>query len=505
MKKQPKEMPRRNFLTAACSGAMAFSIVPGRVLGKRLGYVAPSDKLNIAGVGIGGMGRNNLKNMSTENIVALCDVDWGYAEKTFRDYPNARRFKDWRRMFDEMSKSIDAVLIATPDHSHAVVTAHAITLGKHVYTQKPLAHSVYESRLLTRLARKYKVATQMGNQGHSGDDIRRVCEWIWSGAIGDVYEVHSWTDRPIWPQGLQRPKETMEIPSTLDWDLFIGPAAVRPYHSVYTPWNWRGWWDFGTGAFGDMACHIMDPLFWALKLKYPVKVEASSTLVNVDSPPHSEKVKFVFPARKNLPDVAMPEVTVYWYDGGLLPDRLQDIPTGEMMGRDTNGGLLFFGSKGKIMTGCYGANPTLLPYSKMDSFRQPDPSIPRIPGADKGVWTNVHEQDWIRACKEPAESRTEASSCFEYAGPFNEMVAMGVLAVRLQGLNRTLDWDGEKMQFTNIAESDKLKIVTVDQFEVINGDPKFIRQYADFSAKEIATEWIKHTYREGWSLPEMPS
>ena len=258
---------RRTFIKTGAFAAAGLTIVPGHVLGRSFGFTAPSDKLNIAGIGVGGMGRRNLANMSTENIVALCDVDWHYADKTFKDYPNARRFKDWRVMFDEIGSSIDAVMVATPDHTHAGVTAHAITLGKHCYTQKPLTHSVYESRLLTRLAKKYKVATQMGNQGNSFDWCRQVAEWIQSGIIGDVYEVHCWTDRPIWPQGLQEPKTVVKCPKTLDWDLFIGPARKRPYNPVYTPWNWRGWWDFGTGALGDMACHIMDPLYWALDLK----------------------------------------------------------------------------------------------------------------------------------------------------------------------------------------------------------------------------------------------
>jgi predicted dehydrogenase len=284
-------MKRRDFLNAAGMATVGITIVPGQVMGKKFGFVAPSDKLNIAGVGVGGMGRNNLKAMAAENIVALCDVDWEYASKTFQDYPNAKRYTDWRVMFDEMGKSIDAVVVATPDHTHAIVTAHAITLGKHVYTQKPLTHSVYESRLLTRLAGKYRVATQMGNQGNSYTDIRRVCEWIWSGAIGEVTEVHAWTDRPIWPQGLQRPTEKMKVPKTLNWDLFLGPAVYRPYHSAYTPWNWRGWWDFGTGALGDMACHVLDPVFWALKLKYPSNVEATSTLLNTESAPHAEIIE----------------------------------------------------------------------------------------------------------------------------------------------------------------------------------------------------------------------
>lgn len=497
-------MERRNFVKLMNTSLVGFSIVPGNVMGKAFGHIAPSDKLNIAGIGIGGMGRNNLKNMSSENIVALCDVDWGYAGRTFNDYPKAKKFKDWREMFDKFGNSIDAVMIATPDHSHAGITAHAITLGKHVYTQKPLTHSVYESRLLTRLAAKYKVATQMGNQGNSGDDIRRVSEWIWAGTIGEVREVHAWTDRPIWPQGLKRPDEAMPVPETLDWDLFLGPAAFRPYHSTYTPWNWRGWWDFGTGALGDMGCHVLDPVFMALNLKYPSMVEASSTTINTESAPHAEIVEYTFPERKNLPDVAMPEVKVTWYDGGLLPKRPAGLPDGEILGKKIGGGLLFVGSKGTIMTSYYGMEPTLLPYSKMNDFKEPTPVISRIPGAEEGVWGGAHERDWIRACKESPESRTEASANFQYSGPFNEMVVMGVLAVRLQDLKRPLLWDGENMQFTNISDSDKINTLSVNDFKVIDGDPRFDRQYKEFNARQIADEWIKHTYREGWSLPDMP-
>lgn len=499
-----KKLNRRDFVRNAGMAATAFSIVPSTVFGKSFGHISPSDKLNIAGIGVGGMGRNNLRNMSGENIIALCDVDWNYAAKTFADYPNAKKFKDWRDMFDNMGDSIDAVMVATPDHTHAGVTAHAITLGKHVYTQKPLTHSVYESRLLNALAKKYGVATQMGNQGNSFTDIRRVCEWIWSGAIGEVTEVHAWTDRPIWPQGLQRPTDKMKVPSTLDWDLFLGPAKHRPYHSAYTPWNWRGWWDFGTGALGDMACHVLDPVFWALKLQYPSKVEASSTLVNIESPPHAEIVKYTFPARKNLPEVGMPEVEVTWYDGGLLPRRPIELSDGEILGKDSGGGLLFVGTKGKIMTSYYGMQPTLLPESKMKDFVEPEPVLRRIPGSESGPWSGAHERDWIRACKEPADNRTETGSNFDYAGPFNEMVVMGVLAVRLQSLNRILEWDGENMCFTNISDSDKIKVVTKDDFEVVDGDPRFNREFADMNAKEMANEWINHTYREGWKLPKMP-
>jgi len=495
---------RRNFIknTALLTG---FTIVSNTVLGKKYGHIAPSDKLNIAGIGVGGMGRRNLSNMNTENIVALCDVDWKYAQKTFNDYPKAKKFKDWRIMFDQIGNEIDAVMVATPDHSHAGVTAHAITLGKHCYTQKPLTHSVYESRLLTKLAKKYGVATQMGNQGNSFDWCREIAEWIQSDAIGEVYEVHCWTDRPIWPQGLMKPKQEMSVPSTLDWDLFIGSAEKRPYNSVYTPWNWRGWWDFGTGALGDMACHIMDPVYWALDLKYPNKVNGSSTLSNLYSPPHAEMVKYTFPARAKKGNVNMPEVDVYWYDGGLRPERPTELKDGVMMG-DENGGIIFVGKKGKIMTGCYGMNPTLLPVENMAHFQKPKPWILRVKGGNGDIWSsNAHEQDWIRAAKESKENRKEASSNFAFSGPFNEMVVMGVLAVRLQGLNRDLLWDGEQMKFTNISPNDELKIVSIDEFEVVDGDPRFIRDYIKLNAKETADEWIKHVYKNGFTLPPMPA
>jgi predicted dehydrogenase len=441
------------------------------------------------------MGRRNLANMNTENIVALCDVDLKYADKTFKDYPKAKKFKDWRVMFDEFGKSIDAIMVATPDHTHAAVTAHAITLGKHCYTQKPLTHAVYESRLLTELAKHYKVATQMGNQGNSWDWCREIAEWIQSGAIGEVHEVHCWTNRPIWPQGLMKPKTKMPVPATLDWDLFLAHRDKLDYNSVYTPWNWRGWYEFGTGALGDMACHIMDPIYWALDLKYPSKVNGSSTLSNLYSPPHAEKVKYTFPARPKKHNIDMPEVNVYWYDGGLLPDRPSELPDGMMMG-DENGGIIFIGKKGKIMTGCYGMNATLLPVEKMKDFKKPNPWIQRVKGGNGDIWSsNAHEQDWIRASKESPANRKQSSSHFGFSGPFNEMVVMGMLAVRLQGLNRELLWDGNNMNFTNISPNDEISVVSVDEFDVIDGDPKFNRQYVKINALEAAKSWIKPEYK----------
>ena len=256
-------LSRRRFLTNTALAAAGITILPSNVI-SGLGHKAPSDKLNIAGVGVGGRGFGVLKAMESENIVALCDVDWKYAKNCFNHFPKAKKYWDWRKMFDEMGDSIDAVMIATADHTHAIIAAHAITLGKHVYVEKPLTHTVYESRLLTKLAAKYKVATQMGNQGASGEGVALSTEWIQNGEIGEVRKVEAFTDRPIWPQGLNRPENDMKAPETLNWDLFVGPAKMRPYNSIYTPWNFRGWWDFGTGALGDMACHVLHPVFKGL-------------------------------------------------------------------------------------------------------------------------------------------------------------------------------------------------------------------------------------------------
>ena len=488
---------RRDFLKTGTLATAAITILPSLTV-SGLGHKAPSDKLNIVGVGVGGKGHPNLVGMNTENIIGLCDVDWKYSQNCFNEFPKAKRYCDWRKMFDELGKSIDGVMVATADHSHAIVAATALTMDKHVYCQKPLTHSVYESRLLTKLAAKHKVATQMGNQGNSGDGVRQVCEWIWNGEIGEVKEVHSWTNRPVWPQGLQRPKEIMTPADTLNWDLFIGSAPMRPYNEIYTPWNWRGWWDFGTGAFGDMACHILDPVYQSLKLGYPASVSGSSTLLYTESAPQAEKVKFNFPARAKVKNVTMPEVEVHWYDGGLLPDRA-DLLDGVNLMADNMGGLLFIGSKDILICGTGGFNPRLL------SGRIPDvkPYLRRIPGAI-GYVDGPHEQDWIRACKESPENRIEGTSNFAYSGPFNEMVLLGVLAIRLQGLGKILKWDAENMKFSNISASDKLKIVTVDEFSVIDGHPHFNTQYAEFNALEAANGFIKHTYREGWSLPAMP-
>jgi predicted dehydrogenase len=457
---KPPRTTRRAFLGSAALAAASVSILPRHVLAG--GDTPPSEKLNVAGVGVGGMGGHNVELCSGENIVALCDVDAkGYAAGTIAKYPSAAVYKDFRVMFDKQ-KNIDAVIVATPDHSHAIVGMTAIEHGKHVYIQKPLAHSVYEARLLTEAARKHKLATQLGNQGHSTEDTRLICEWIWDGAIGAVREVHAWTNRPVWPQGIEvgRPKETPPVPTSLDWDLWIGPAAMRPYHPTYHPGNWRAWWDFGTGSLGDLGCHILDAPFWALKLKYPTSVEGCiSTYWNdlwKPCPPKNENyprstiVRYAFPAREG-----MPEVKLTWWDGGMKPPRPEELEPGMHMG-DSDGGVLFVGDKGSLMCGCYGRSPRLIPATKMKEYKRPKPTIARIPGGEGG-----HEKDWLRACKDGKPS----SSNFDFSGPLSEMVLMGNLAVRYP--DRKLLWNGEKMEVTNDAD---------------------------------ANAYVRRQYREGWKL-----
>lgn len=473
MKKNLK-MSRRGFIGTTSAAAAGLLIVPSNTI-SGLGHKAPSDKLNIAGIGIGGMGKGNLQRMATENIVALCDVDWAYSQKVFEAYPNAAKYWDWRKMFDEMGKSIDAIMVATADHNHAGPTAHAITMGKHTYTQKPLTHSVYESRLLTKLAEKYKVATQMGNQGSSAEGVSLSCEWIWNGEIGEVTKIDAFTNRPIWPQGLTAPAEVQPIPDTLNWDLFIGPAKFRPYNSAYHPWKWRGWWDFGTGALGDMACHVLHPVFTAMKLQYPTKVQGSSTPVMPDCAPNAQIVNLTFPERKKSKDIRidLPEVKITWYDGGLKPVLPENWPADRVM----KSGVIFHGTKDILICGEYGDKPVLL------SGR-----VPVVPQKRRRIEIS-HEQDWIRACKENPDTRVQTASDFKYAGPFNEMVVMGVLAVRLQSLNKVLYWDGPNMNFTNLTDEEKI----------------ILGKNNSIPAKDFAAELIRHNYRESWSLPQMPA
>lgn len=484
--KEIKLLSRRNFLGTTASVVAGFTVVPSYAV-SGLGHIAPSDKLNIAGIGVGGKGRVNLRNMPGQNIVALCDVDWDYAQGVFETYPNAKKWKDFREML-EKQKDIDAIVIATPDHTHAVQAMMAMQLGKHVYCQKPLTHSIWEARQLTEASQRYKVATQMGNEGHSNDEVREVTELIQAGVIGDVYEVHASTNRPIWPQGLHRPEEVHNVPKTLDWDLFIGTAPFRPFNEAYHPWSWRAWWDYGTGALGDMGCHVLDVPFYALNLKYPNRVQSSSTLVNTESAPQASKVEYIFPAREGHSGTSMPELKLIWYDGGITPHRYDDLPENV----DLEQINMYIGTKGKIISRNYGEGYQVI----ADGEHNPKQSFERVP--DHPLGGGRHEMDWVRACKEDADSRKEACSNFSYAGPLTEMVLMGNLAIRLQDLKRELIWDGMNMKFKNIGPNEKINLINAHVYKKVNKQPQFRTDRKEVNALAFAGEMIKHTYRDGW-------
>jgi len=456
MKKETMNtISRRTFIGATASTALGFWVVPGKVLGRN----SPSNKLNIGMIGASGRGSANLKGLESENIVAMCDVDLERAGNNMKKYPGARTFRDFRVMLDKMEKDIDAVVVSTPDHTHCIAAMAAMQRGKHVYCEKPLAHSIYEVRKMIEAARKYKVQTQMGNQGHSSEHIRLVCEWIADGAIGDVREVHAWSNRPqdgyAFPSSLPRPAATPAVPDTLDWKLWLGPVKERPYHPIYAPIFWRGWLDFGTGALGDMGCHILDPAFWALKLGNPASVIADTSYnpgtdfwdkvldgskawkseisdniaaMKKETYPAASRVTYEFTARGD-----MPPVKLTWWDGGIFPPPHKDMPKGF-----SGNGAILIGDKGIIKHGSHGANGArIVPEEKMQAYIKSGTvkkTIKRVPG---------HHQDWINACK----GGEAASSNFDYGGPLAEMVLFGVIAMRNSGTK--LLWDNEKMEFTN--------------------------------------------------------
>jgi predicted dehydrogenase len=440
-----RKISRRFFIMSS-----AVTLAASKALGKtaslkRVGYRSPNEKLNIAAIGAGGKGATDIEGCASENIVALCDPDWKNAAKTFEKYPNAKRYKDFRQMLDK-EKSIDAVTISTPDHTHAVAAMWAMERGISVYVQKPLTHNIYEARKLMQTARKCGVATQMGNQGHSGEGVRQLCEMIWAGEIGNVKEVHVWTNRPIWPQGIPNPLPKEPVPETMDWDIWLGPAKSRDYNHSYAPFNWRGWYDYGCGALGDMACHICDPANWALQLRDPLSVECLKIEGKNDQTfPTKSIVRFEFPARGTMPPVAL-----YWYEGGELPPRPEGIGEDVKLGNGKNGSY-FVGDKGILTTGEYGDDTRLLPDERMKGYKYPDPFLTRSPG---------HYRDWLRACKGGERS----CSNFDYAGPFTEWVLMGVIAQRVEG---KLLWDSKAMKFKN--------------------NPK-------------ANQYVSRDYRKGWKV-----
>jgi predicted dehydrogenase len=430
-------LSRREFVIRSSLAGASAVVAPGVLLAQNQPAAAAASaptagqRLRVAIVGAGGRGMGHVKAMETENIVAIADVDEVRCQEAREANPQARFFRDYREMFDQMADQIEGVLVATPDHTHFPIAMAAIKLGKHVLVEKPLTHSVWEARQLMLAARKAGVATQMGNQGHANEGTRLMREWIQAGAIGKVREVHHWTNRPIWPQGVNRPDHSKfipVIPSTLDWDGWLGVAPERPYDPAYVPFNWRGWWDFGTGALGDMGCHVMDAAFWALDLGAPEWVEASATQINDESPPVASLVTYQYPARGS-----MPPVRVFWYDGGLYPTLPEGVPTDIKLPRS---GSFIVGDDGVMMSDEYNASVRLVPEEKMRAFapKRPPRTIPRVEGD--------HFAEWVRACR----GGPKAGSNFEYSAPFTEAVLLGVVAIRAR---HRIQWDAANMRVTN--------------------------------------------------------
>ena len=456
---------RRDFLRTGAMATAGFFIVPRHVLGGP-GYIAPSDRLNIAGIGAGGKGAGDLAEFAKSpkvNIVAMCDVDEAQAVGSMKRFSNAKFYYDYREMLEKEKNNIDAVSVSTPDHTHAVATLAAMQLGKHVYVQKPLTHDIYEARMLTEAAKKYKVVTQMGNQGGSGDGVRSMKEWYDAKLIGKVTKVYAWTNRPVWPQGLAKPSGIHAVPSTMKWDLWIGPSKYEEFNPAYHPFNWRGWWAFGTGALGDMACHIMDPIYRILPILYPNEVECSlpnqftaawTEAGYIDSCPPASIIHLNYPRLDGKGDLK-----VTWMDGGLLPQRPEELLPDEEMG-NWDGGVIFEGTKGKMMCDCYGGNPRLLPTSRMKETKLPKQTLTRVPEG--------HYVQWVNACI-AGYGNAKTSSPFEYAGPFTESILMGNLAIRswmiknpkLTGWGdkylgrKKLLWDAANMKITNFDEANQ--------------------------------------------------
>ena len=450
MKRGGRGVSRRGFLRGVAAGAAAFTVVPRRVLAQA-GQAAPSDKLNIASIGCAGMGGGDIENVKGENIVALCDVDWGYAAGTFQNFPQAKKYKDFRKMFDEMGKNIDAVTVSTPDHTHAVAAIAAIKRGKHVYCQKPLAHSIWEIRELMKAAREHKVVTQLGNQGHSDEAMRLTREWIADGAIGKVTEIHAFCSIDHCKiSELPRRSEKHDVPATLDWDLWLGPAQFRSYHPMYLPGAWRGWMPFGSGTIGDWVCHVVDPSFWSLDLGAPTSVLAQADgyapKEHADTFPHGTTVTYEFPARGDRGAVKL-----VWFDGNKRPPRPEELETGRNV---PDIGEIIIGDKGKMMHGSHGAGGVrIIPEDKMKAYKQPAKTLPRVRAG--------HYNDWLDAIKEGRK----AGSDFSYGGPLTEIAQLGIIATKMLGTK--LEWDAANMKFPNCPDAD---------------------------------QYLKPPFREGWSL-----
>lgn len=437
------QLSRREFVAAGAAAIAAGGCA--RTAPAILSTRSPNSALTFAAIGCGNMGKDDIAGTieAGARLVAMCDVDRDYVGWVFASYPDVPKYADFRVML-ERERDIDAVIIATPDHTHAVAAAAALDLGCAVRVQKPMARTIAETRMLRRRARERGVVTAMGNQGHASDDLRQGCEMIWDGAIGEVREVHCWTDRPIWPQGMAAPLPAQPVPETLDWDLWLGPAAKRPYNEGYLPWKWRGWWDFGCGALGDMGCHIVDAPFWALHLSYPDTVaclfEEGNTL---ESGPLSSVIHYTFPAR-SVDGKRLPPVDLYWYDGSAHPPRPAALPEDVQIGEGGNG-TLFIGSDGFMTCGGWGDNPKLLPEEADRAYDRPSPTLPRIKGRDS-LKTYV---EFVEACK----SGRQPLSSFEYSAPLTEVVLMGNIAVRTR---ERLEWDAAKGCFRNSERGNAL-------------------------------------------------
>jgi len=479
MGRNQKANNRRAFIKKTAITSLGISIIPRHVMGQ--GFIAPSDKLNIAVIGGGGKGYSdaiNAWNNGTSNIAAICDVDWNQSKRLMEKFPKALKYRDYRKLFDDI-KDIDAVTVSTPDHTHAVIAMAAIKSNKHVYVQKPLTHSIYEARMLTEAANEYKVVTQMGNQGASGNGVKQMTKWFDEGKIGAVNKVHVWTNRPVWPQGINTPTDKPALLDGLDWDSWVGPAKMVDYHPLYHPFKWRGWWNFGTGALGDMGCHLIDPPFRVLGLGYPTEVESSVGAVFKkdwspeylpESCPPSSRTQLKFPASaKNAS-----ETTLTWSDGGIRPFHPDLIPADHPIGgNDSANGVIMIGDKGIMTCGTYGKVPRVyLNNGDILTFDDTEENV--LPD-------NGHNASWIEACKDGfGNTKHKAlTSSFDYAGPLTESVLMGNLAIRSYNLRtpkrngfeypgrKKLLWNGEQMKITNFDE---------------------------------ANQFVKRTYREGWTL-----
>ncbi|MDT7829729.1 Gfo/Idh/MocA family oxidoreductase [Pricia sp. S334] len=486
MKKANNSTPssRRKFIRDTAIATAGISIVPRHVLGGP-GFVAPSDKLVVAGIGVGGKGKSDIGSFADSgkaDIAFLCDVDDRRAADSIARFPKAKYYKDWRELLDKEANNFDAVSVSTPDHTHAVAALAAMELGKHVYVQKPLTHDIYEARKLTEAAKKYKVVSQMGNQGASSDGVRTLREWYNADIIGKVHTVYCWTNRPVWPQGIPWPDTTAPVPKELDWDLWLGTAPHKEFVSGLVPFNWRGWWDYGTGALGDMGCHLVEAPYRVLDLKYPKDVQCSVGSVYVDefqrgyfpeSCPPSSHVTMTFPKTEKTDE----DVVLHWMDGGIQPTRPEELGPNEVFG-DGGNGVLMIGSKGKMMCSTYGENPRLLPTSKTDEVNVPQ-EFERVPGGSSG-----HYAQWVEAAI-AGYGEKELSAPFEISGPLTETLLIANLAIRgvdirkeavndegktyfeYPGRNIEMLWDAENMRVTNLEE---------------------------------ANAFVKRDYSDGWSL-----